>query len=581
MSQNNIEEMLHIAKSTKKYGEFNKKTERFIQGSKGLGILSVFKFGQKVTFKTIRNNEQLEFSLDFSQLRKLDNISEYSVDINRKESVNVESGTEIIIEGNEEVFTELKKYLIEEVNRDKILNSFLDPAFVITLYLNNRKFTTKSIDLLSYFPEKRVLSIQYNSEEEKIIFNGENGFESNDIEYPFDINTNLKIELDLIAFKFPGGRGQSADKLFFSTKDTNNLTPLIYINNNFFNNYEIFDPNIMLTIKRSSVLSQLIGYVKIYSNDSNMQFNSDRTNFQENKLTTFIINFLKGINIFIQKEGQKLNSKNHNNIKDTKIKPPSNLDTKEQQVTEQLKIDTECPSNNLKNNDTTKKENIIPIDNKINEQPKKLENPIDYNSLNQNNDTIPNVNEYPSLEINSPIAIIAPKECLIPQITDSKYKLNLGDTNLAKLCEQINKLSTLKKDYREVIACSFRSIFEISMSELKRQNRINFLKPPNARYELECGVVQFVEYVNTNVPLITKICNATGIKFHNFKNELSTSDFKNTIKLCHLGAHNSTSSLTDENLRTIGMHLSRFLPIVSVILDDNSPQPIQLAGGTI
>lgn len=52
MSKNDIDTLFHISKSTKKFGQFNDKYKRYVQGSKGLGFLSVFKFGHKVEWKT-------------------------------------------------------------------------------------------------------------------------------------------------------------------------------------------------------------------------------------------------------------------------------------------------------------------------------------------------------------------------------------------------------------------------------------------------------------------------------------------------------------------------------------------------
>ena len=85
----------------------------------------------------------------------------------------------------------------------------------------------------------------------------------------------------------------------------NDLTPLIYVNSNLFNNYTIFNPNVMKNIKSGLSLNQMIGFVKINSSDKKMNFNSDRTQFLQNELTDEIISFLNNINKFIQTEGSK------------------------------------------------------------------------------------------------------------------------------------------------------------------------------------------------------------------------------------------------------------------------------------
>ena len=47
MNKKDIDTLFHISSSDKVYGSFNDKYNRYVQGSKGLGFLSVFKFGHK------------------------------------------------------------------------------------------------------------------------------------------------------------------------------------------------------------------------------------------------------------------------------------------------------------------------------------------------------------------------------------------------------------------------------------------------------------------------------------------------------------------------------------------------------
>lgn len=48
MDKNDIDTLSHISSSNKIYGNLNEKYNRYVQGSKGLGFLSVFKFGKKL-----------------------------------------------------------------------------------------------------------------------------------------------------------------------------------------------------------------------------------------------------------------------------------------------------------------------------------------------------------------------------------------------------------------------------------------------------------------------------------------------------------------------------------------------------
>jgi len=62
----------------------------------------------------------------------------------------------------------------------------------------------------------------------------------------------------------------------------------------------------MRNIKTDYVLQQMIGFIRINTEDKNLNFNSDRTKFLQNELSDEIIKFLKDINMEIQKEGSKM-----------------------------------------------------------------------------------------------------------------------------------------------------------------------------------------------------------------------------------------------------------------------------------
>ena len=49
----------------------------------------------------------------------------------------------------------------------------------------------------------------------------------------------------------------------------------MYVNCNLFNNYDMFDPNIMKNIKTDLVLNQMIGKIEIISADKAINFNSE------------------------------------------------------------------------------------------------------------------------------------------------------------------------------------------------------------------------------------------------------------------------------------------------------------------
>jgi len=536
MDRKGIEELLHISKSSKKYGIFNEKTNRYIQGSKGLGILSVFKFGSMVSFSTVKDTKCMEFTLDFDVLSKLDDVSKYEVRVEEKDVDNTPSGTSITITlGAEQNLDLIKQYFNDERNRDKLLNSFLDNTFTIILEIDGKRFQTQQVNLEAYYPNKKTFNIKYDSTNGKVSFVDKNAT-THTFDYAFDNSKDVKVEIDILAFDFTGGRGKDIDQLFLAPKEENKLTPLIYINNNLFNNYELFDPDIMRRKKGGQALAQLIGHIKIYSSDKNMEFNSDRTNFQENELTTYLTDFLTGINEFIQKEGQKIKRAAKNNEEQ-----PKN-DEKADDKQAGKGADKGCEEDDPGTNDE------------------------DAN----NDNTSPNEGANQQLKDSEPIKIAQPTEYLIPTI--GNYTCSFTNAAIGKLSSQINHLSGLKnKDYKEVLACSLRAVFELCIDELESANRVSFQERG-----IEKKVPALVDHVKNTNGTLTIIANTISCGYQNLGNELKGYDYGRVMSLCHLGAHKSSTSLTQNHIDEIGIALSRFIPIASVILNDSTISPISL-----
>ena len=111
--------------------------------------------------------------------------------------------------------------------------------------------------------------------------------------------------LELLTFHLRSKGKSKIDSLFFNPSDA--LTPLIYVNANLFNNYELFDPGVMRNIHRQSkYYNKLIGFIRINTENKNLNFNSDRTRFLQNELSDEIIKFLKDINMKIQIVGSEM-----------------------------------------------------------------------------------------------------------------------------------------------------------------------------------------------------------------------------------------------------------------------------------
>ena len=299
MNKSDIDTLFHISNSNKIYGSLNKKYNRYVQGSKGLGFLSVFKFGHKVQWET-KKDKGYRFSLDYDSLVGQYDISECVIELIEDDSI--EKGTKIEISIDDYNMNSLLDYFKEEKNYKKILNAFDDDTFDINIKIDGIVYkSSSSIKLLDNAPDYRLYQVTYNNDDGKIKFLY-NNFPI--IEEKFFVDsTRYKLGLELVIFQLPPHGKNKIDRLYLNPK--NDLTPLMYVYCNLFNNYDMFDTNIMKNIKTDLVLNQMIGKIEIISADKAINFNSDRSQFLQNELTDEIKTVLQEINKKIQTVGSQ------------------------------------------------------------------------------------------------------------------------------------------------------------------------------------------------------------------------------------------------------------------------------------
>lgn len=299
MDKSDIDTLFHISSSTKVYGKYNEKYNRYVQGSKGLGFLSIFKFGKYVQWKT-KKEKGYYFCLNYDELIKQYDISGCQIEL--VEDDTIDYGTAIEIDVDEYNMKSLLNFFSEEKNYKKVLNSFDDSSFDIVLSVDGSVYkSSETQNICDIVPDSQLYRVIYDSDEEKIKFfyNNEPAFEK---KFTID-SSRFKLELELVIFDLQPYGKSKIDKLYYNPND--DLTPLLYINRNLFNNYDMFDPNVMKNIKLSLVLNQMIGKIEIISSDNEMSFNSDRSQFLQNELTDQIKDILKKLNMEIQGIGGK------------------------------------------------------------------------------------------------------------------------------------------------------------------------------------------------------------------------------------------------------------------------------------
>lgn len=626
MDKKDIDTLFHLSKSTKQFGKYNEKYKRYVQGSKGLGFLSVFKFGRKVEWKT-KKDIGYKFSVDFDKLLKIDNISDYHVQIDTDNTIA--NGTEIIIELSNDSKQLLLEYLEEEKNYAKIVNSFTDEKFLIILNIDGKVFRSDSFKgIKNHFSERQLFYVDYDSDLGVINYY-HNNIKVKTVPFKFDSN-DYKCKLELSIYKFKTGQKANIYNLFYNS--FNELTPLIFVNDNLFNNFDLFDPSVMKTIKTGEMLNQMIGYVKIYSDSISIQFNSDRTKFAQNLLTDKIIKFLKELNITIQREGskfkqylvdndylkiKKIESKNidlndiealKNYVKDDfAFKDKVNIKIEGNKIL--FSVFNKCAQIEILNSSSapipadivlkTKFETILVPSKQINlsEYIVKATDSKGNNIIDKVEIKIDGVKsdikilesivvektvciEYSYLDsttnlITQQLIIVfkAQTNPLVGTYSNENYLLYVEmkkgytiqyNNTISKLINQINNL-TLEKN-REVIACSIRVLFELSVKCLAQSSKNLFIKN-NLTAKVFDDIELIVDFCQ-QTSVRTEISKNTKIPFDTLKNILIVNDFIDAFKKSNLGPHSSTSYLEDVDIKFIARKAAYFVVFINELINN-------------
>ncbi len=627
MDDNDIATLLQISRSTKHYGQFV--NGRYVQGSKGLGFLSVFKFGDVVTWTTVKDKVRI-FTIDYKELLRQENVTDFVVDIIEPKSSTLQNGTIIDITLRESYgILRLKDYLLDEVNRDKILNSFLDKGFIITLDIDGNKYVTNNkISLFNYYKGRQLFHVTYDSEDNILrieylnhVKYGSTKTPTTELIYSLKKPLRYKLMIDLLLFDLTGGKSKTRiDKLFIDPTNelTEKLTPLIYINKNLFNNFTLFDPDITRYKRANESIPQIIGYVEIISEDHDLQFNSDRTQFQENELTDEIKGTLADLNLFIQKnaseikwnikkENDRMNSGSTSNPDGANapddvvppnmganttqnsgscntagggyIKHEADLRLTQSELIITLPIDSIILSKYIEAVIDNKGSEVgfdvvtYEINNKaINGGVINFTEPGEENIAFIYNDLVdgPIIKYLKIIVLKSPLNTKKPDKILIPNVAKAGYMLDFKQNPLTDLVDQLNRLYKYTRiSYVEVIACCLRSLFELAIFELEISGQVEFELPPRVTDRLSEKVCILKDNIVNNDIMLGAVHNGLGLpSFQDFKNMLSVKDFKKIIKKCHLGAHKSTNSLSEDDLEEIGKDAALFLVVANEVLNN-------------
>ncbi|URN83519.1 ATP-binding protein [Acetobacterium wieringae] len=653
MSENSIDELFHISHSQKEYGtEVN---GRIIQGSKGLGFLAVFRFGKTVTWNTNTGDNGFQFTVNLDEIVAQRDISNFPIVLNHDR--NIKKGTKIEIFMDDSNVKLLQPDLNDQTKIMKIVNSFCDNVMTIKLTINSEDpLISKEINAATERINSQIMKISFDSTKDSNIL----------FEYPFNkktfelakiqfdtLITDFDVKIELFAYHLTTNESTKFNQLFQKPdEETPQITPLLYINNNLFNNYNLFNVDINRRKQSGQSLPQLIGTIKVFSKSKDLIFNSDRTQFVQNELTNNITEFLKKINMTIQDEGSKrkkhLNNfefyknctieyRDGDDIDKIKSLLKQNIDEKFY-FRDEVSIDVDLKNNSATysifdhniqiqlskkkppNKKQAEKSFVTPIlELYIPNASYPLYGPaIDLKKFikiatDSNGKSVTDIVEIKINNTNETFIGSQQNDTefeVIYSFNDSETKTDLikkilivfkqqtaavtGNANIkedliiynglcnyiiefnpiiSKLVTQINSLYDNEETYLEIIACSLRSIYELSMDSIKKHSNISdnnnefqALKNKITANKLKDNVGFVIDFFNNATKTTSKICTKLDISRHNTSNILQKDKYKAAIEDAHLGAHKSTTNVTKDDVKNLGILTGTYLVLLNELL---------------
>lgn len=591
LEESSINELFHLSRSSKKFGTKKKckGVYRRVQGSKGLGFLAAFRFGDFVTWDTSCSTDRYVFSARKSELTSEDDISKHVVDVSRLEPAS--KGTKITINLDQSVVDELNSYFSNAANHLKLVGAIQDDTFEIILRIGGQIYRTSSLPQLKDInPSDQLFYVKYSSVNEEVeIYR--NGYLEKKMKVGLSSN-QYQIDLSLMIYNLESYGKKRINQYFYKPKDSS-ITPLVFINDNLFNNYEIFDTDIFRSRRSKSALPQMIGYVKVYSSSEYFEFNSDRTNFVENPVTSALMSDLLNLNEKIQAAGSDLKSvAKLKNQKYTGPAFPKLGASGSRKPLVKAKIET------------SSKDKIISI-------PSKQINVFDYvlGVSNSNGDPvavgdlevfIDNGNSngiIPSIsapckkiityEFDDPNTgrVVEKVELIFEEkkasiagsgvaddlfyITGSSKNYYIQLKNVAKLMEQISDANRRGR-FRFLIACSLRTIFELSNNavnnDLPHIFSHEFKSRKKCKAESTNKVIQLVHFLKNNKRVTTEIAKELGLSFTSVLNILDVDMFQKQFELSNVGAHSGEQYLTVDIIEGIAKFSGFYAAFCDVLL---------------
>lgn len=574
MSAENMKSLFHIGRSKKHYGRVFTSTRsqelRCTQGSKGVGFLAAMHFGSYVYWASKKEGSEACYTeCDREYLKGLDDLSMASLEIHPHTRTN--RGTLVKVALDDYRYANLVRDFQNPEIIAKICNTFRQSQMKVSVVVDGLVLSAEHVaDFAPKSRPYRQYYVRISDEKKSVeIYYGESLVEAFD--YP-KLLPECRINGEIVILNLEKGRVSAVTDLFLNQQNT--LTPLIYINDNLFEDYSLFNPEIHRKKRSSAALPQMLGYIDINCHSEALEFNADRTHLVQNHLSDSIRSFLKEINSLIQ----------------TKASAHKKTIPKEQR-TKHLGFDIPSKTRHVCGivfKGTREHEVMGPplylldyvhgaYDSQLREIPKEkihvyvddIELPGGLLPSQQGAGTLRAVFKYEeddvgtianTLELNFKKVKVKPlKPDLLPHaIVDPR-------NSYAKVCkrlmEQMNALNAAK--YTELIACGLRSIFELSVYSMR--NVPGLPKELRRAMSVEQAITTVFKHILGNAAIHQRVAQNSKIGFDDLKN-FEIDKFVTVYKTSHRGAHKSSALLTTGDIYDIGKRASEFAHIVSVLL---------------
>lgn len=624
MDEDDIKQLLHIARSSKQFGSYlegknyndqvanNKKSivlKRHCQGSKGLGFLSALKFGDKIFWETTKDGVTSDFIIDRDNLLAADDLTEVEVDV-RSKKTEKKSGTTIIIRSNPDDIELILESYSDAASRYKTVGAIDDNNFNISLDIDccyekvkdgvnkkkSKRVTLTSKDIKNpedEAPDSQIFFAKGLTDKSQFeIYNDGHFLEG----FDFKLSRNdYTIVFELAIFKF-SAYGTKSVSDFYKKEENGKLFPVLYVNDNVFNNFTIFDPEVNRSKKTEDVLAQIVGKVKIYTQSGLLDFNSDRTNFVENSFTKTLTKDLETLNSVIQSKASQLKRKRNRigkPIKKGRAYPKGGTPSEKKAEPATIILSRRSTNIHIPSNQISLLDFVQEVINSNGETVDKNKLKVRVNGKEYNNPILESQNSENSIAIqfeyednNTGLAIkevvltFKPPKTSIKGVDDTQYfefpfknEYQVTLPNASKLIEEISTIQRkFPNKYNAMTACSLRAIIELSVDKMKEDfSHIFTQKPPTPnKYkgdEIAWDVAQLINFIKKNPNVrteITKYLDFVGYK--TFGNLLSIDSFFDAVKGCHVGAHKSNKLLPDSDIKSLAFKAGLICIICDVLI---------------